>query len=100
MASATSSQPPENLTRNGNNDGKPQAKEKEGIRDQKESKGDDKDSGTVGGRRAPGTCLLKSQEIPTLSITSGGLEAHIQYMKDHALIAKFVGFWPMEKDLI
>ena len=54
----------------------------------------------MGGRRAPGSCHPKSQEIPTLSINSDGLEAHIQYMKDHALIAKFVGVWPMEKGLI
>ena len=47
-----------------------------------------------------GTCLPKTKEIPSLTIRSEGLAEHIQYMKDHALISKFVGFWPMEKDLI
>ena len=53
-----------------------------------------------GGHRAPGTCLPKSKEIPSLAIRSEGLASHIEYMKGHALIAKFIGFWPMEKDLI
>ena len=67
---------------------------------QKDTKGDDKGKGIVGGWRAPSTCLLKSQKISTLTIKSNGLEMNIQYMKHHALIAKFVGFWPMEKNLI
>ena len=100
MVSITSSQSPKNLTRIDSKDGNLQAKDKEGIRGQTINRDDDKDSGTVGGRRAPGTYHPKSQEILSLSINSDGLEAHIQYMKDHALIAKFVGFWPMEKDLI
>ena len=67
---------------------------------QEGKRGDDKGKGAVGGRRAPGTCLPKSKEILTLNMKSEGLEAHIQYMRDHALIAKFVGIWPMEKNLI
>ena len=67
---------------------------------QKNIKGNDKGIGTMGGCREPGTCLLKSQDIPSLKIKSDGLEAHIQYMKDHALIAKIVGICTMEKNLI
>ena len=33
-------------------------------------------------------------------IKSDRLESHIQYMKDHALLAKFVGIWPLEKALV
>ena len=29
-----------------------------------------------------------------------GMEAHIQYMKDHTLIAKFIGIWPSERSLV
>lgn len=45
-----------------------------------------------GGHRVPSTCILKSQEILAMTIKLDELEEHIQYMKDHALIAKFVGF--------
>lgn len=77
MASVTTSQSLESLTRIGSKDEDLQANEKEGNRGQASSKDDNKDSGTVGGHRAPGTCHPKSQEIPTLSINSDGLEAPI-----------------------
>ena len=100
MASATTSQPSAALTDNGNKDVNPTERGNEWNAGQKDIQGDDKGIGTAGVRRAPGTCLPKSQEIPALPIKSDGLEADIQYMKDHALIAKFVGIWPMEKNLI
>lgn len=62
--------------------------------------GDDKVTGIGMSRRTLGKSLPRSSEIPTMTIKSDGLEEHIQYMKDHALIAKFVGIWPIEKDLI
>jgi hypothetical protein len=62
--------------------------------------GDDKGTGTGMGRRTPRKCLPKSSEILTMPIKSKGLEANIQYMKDHALKAKFVGIWPIEKNVI
>lgn len=52
------------------------------------------------GSRQSGSCLPKSKVTPSLVIRSEGLANHIEYMKDHVLIAKFIGFWPMEKDLI
>ena len=52
------------------------------------------------GSRQPCSCLPKSKVTPSLVIRSEGLANHIEYMKDHALIAKFIGFWPMEKDPI
>lgn len=57
-------------------------------------------SDPIGGSRIYGTCLPKSKVTPSLTIRSKGLASHIEYMKDHALIAKFIGFWHMEKDLI
>lgn len=51
------------------------------------------------GQRQPGQCLPKSSATPKLIIKSDGLVAHIQYMKDHVLIAKFISIWPMEKTL-
>lgn len=55
---------------------------------------------SVKGCRKPGQCLPKSNKIPTMIIKSEGLESHIQYMKDHALIAKFVGIWPPKRTLV
>ena len=51
-------------------------------------------------KRKSGQCLPKASVIPELIIKSKGLDAHIQYMKDHALIAKCVGIWPQEKYLV
>ena len=52
------------------------------------------------GSRPLGSCLPKSKIMPSLIIRSEGLASHIEYMKDHALIAKFIGYWPIKKDLI
>ena len=35
-------------------------------------------------------CIPKAREFPTLQIQVEGLRSHIQHMKDHALIGKFV----------
>lgn len=43
------------------------------------------------GLRRPGQCLPKASITPNITIKSEGLDAHIQYMKDRALIEKFVG---------
>ena len=52
------------------------------------------------GQRKPGQCLPKSKITSKLIIKSDGLESHIQYMKDHALIANFVGIWLIKKALV
>jgi len=51
------------------------------------------------GRRGPGQCIPKTVEIPSLALKSENLRKKIQYMKDHALIGKFIGIWPNEKAL-
>jgi len=56
--------------------------------------------GLVKGSQKPGQCLPKSSEISEMTIKLEGLASHIQYMKDHALITKFVGIWPPEKALV
>lgn len=34
-----------------------------------------------------------------INLPSHQVNAQIQFMKDHALIGKFIGFWPTEKAL-
>ena len=100
MASAASKQPSADLTINDSTEGNPMESGDELTMGQDEPKGNNKGTGAIGGRRVLSTCLPKSKEIPALTIKSKGLESHIQYMRDHALIAKFVGIWQMEKNLI
>ena len=44
-----------------------------------------------------GKCTPKAKEIPTMQICTEGLRAHIQHVKDHALLGKFGGIWPSVK---
>jgi len=53
----------------------------------------------VGEPRNPGKCVPKERMVPKLLIRSKSVREDIQYMKDHALIGKFIGMWPMEKSL-
>ena len=48
------------------------------------------------GVRKPGQCVPKVNVTPEINIKWEGMDAHIQYMKDHALIAKFIGIYPLE----
>lgn len=78
-----------------NNNGKTSAGDETGhigAPDSSSEEGDD----LRRGQRKPGQCLPKSRITPELIIKSDGLALHIQYMKDHTLIAKFVGIWPVE----
>lgn len=92
MASASTPQASVVLKNNGSKYGHPSERDNNRNMGQNDPRGDNKSTGPRGSRRAPGTCLPKSQEIQTLTIKSDGLEEHIQYMRDHALIAKFLGF--------
>lgn len=49
--------------------------------------------------RLGGKCLPRAQKKPRYVIPNNKLEEYNCYMKDHALIYKFIGFWPNEKDL-
>lgn len=44
-------------------------------------------------------CLPRAMNKPKFVIPNNRLEEYRSYMKDNALICKFVGFWPVEKDL-
>lgn len=44
-------------------------------------------------------CLPRAQKKPRYVIPNNKLENYRCYMKDHALICKFIGYWPSEKDL-
>ena len=68
--------------------------------DKEQNKEGEKKSDLIGGSRPLSSCLPKSKITPSLIIRSEGLASHIEYIKDQALIAKFIGFCPMEKDLI
>ena len=56
--------------------------------------------GSKRGQRKPGQCLPKSWIILEMIVKLDGLEFHIQYMKDNALLAKFVGIWLLERALV
>ena len=52
------------------------------------------------GTRRMGQCVPKSNTVPRLQIKSDRIREEIQYMKERALIGKFVGIWPTEKMLV
>ena len=52
------------------------------------------------GIRRTGQCVSKSKTVPKLQIKSERVREDIQYMKERALIGKFVGIWPTEKTLV
>lgn len=45
------------------------------------------------------TCKPVATDTPTVEFPSHRINARIQYMRDHALIGKFIGIWPTEKAL-
>lgn len=48
----------------------------------------------------PSHCLPKTKAIPKLQIKSERFRDNVQYLKDHALIGKFVGIWPYKKNMV
>lgn len=44
-------------------------------------------------------CKPIAAERPKIELPSQEINERMQYMKDHALIGKFIGFWPTEKAL-
>ena len=49
-------------------------------------------------QRTSSTYPSKMAETPRYEIRPGSLGENIQYMKDYAIIAKFIGTWPNEQD--
>jgi hypothetical protein len=48
----------------------------------------------------PGKCIPQSDKPPRYIINSTRVGEHTQFMKEHALIRKFLGLWPSERDLM
>jgi hypothetical protein len=47
----------------------------------------------------PGKCIPQMEKPPRYLISSTRVGEHTQFMKEHALIGKFLGLWPTERDL-
>jgi hypothetical protein len=47
----------------------------------------------------PGKCIPQLEKSPRYLISSTRVGEHTQFMKEHALIGKFLGLWPTERDL-
>jgi hypothetical protein len=48
----------------------------------------------------PGKCIPQAPQAPKYIISSPRIEEQKQYMRDYALVGKFLGLWPSERDLI
>ena len=59
-----------------------------------------KDGAGEGKRSGVGGCLPKAQSIPSIQIRSESIREKIEMWKEKALIEKFVGVWPREKDVV
>ena len=46
-----------------------------------------------------GKCILQMEKPPRYLISSNRVGEHMQFMREHALIGKFLGLWPAERDL-
>jgi hypothetical protein len=55
---------------------------------------------TTSTRWIPGKCIPQVPQSPKYIISSPGIEEQKQYMRDYALVGKFLGLWPSERDLI
>jgi len=45
------------------------------------------------------TCRPVAKERPRIELPRDKIEKRIEYMRDHAIIGKFIGFWPTERAL-
>jgi hypothetical protein len=50
-------------------------------------------------RWEPGKCIPQTEKPPRYLISSTRVGEHMQFMREHALIGKFLGLWPAERDL-
>jgi len=62
-------------------------------------KGTDQKATTSQPKASSATCIPKTVEQMKVDLPSQRMNNQIQFMKDHALIGKFLGFWPIEKAL-
>eukprot|EP00253_Pinus_taeda_P036581 PITA_36581 len=55
--------------------------------------------GNLWQKRMRGKCLPRAQKQPRYMVPNNKLEEYSCYMRDHALIYRFVGYWPSEREL-
>jgi hypothetical protein len=48
----------------------------------------------------PAKCIPQAPIAPKYVIKSARVGEHTQFMKDHALIGKNLGIWPLERDFM
>ena len=48
----------------------------------------------------PGKCIPQAPQAPKYVISSPRIEEQKQFMRDYALVGKFLGLWPSERDMI
>jgi hypothetical protein len=64
----------------------------------------DPDKGTAPAKATapwiPGKCIPQAPQAPKYLVCSPRIEEQKQYMRDNALVGKFLGLWPSERDLI
>ena len=70
------------------------------LKDGEGSSGVTKEETNNQGTRRTRKCVPKSKMVLKLQMKSERVKEDIQYMKEHALIGKFVGIWPTEKTLV
>jgi len=79
-----------------NNETNPSAAARE-VNDK--GKGVNQGSPTSQPKASSATCIPKAAERIKVDLPSHRINNEIQFMQDHALIGKFLGFWPTEKAL-
>lgn len=62
-------------------------------------KGIDQNASTSLPKVFSATCIPKTSKRTKIDLPSHRINSQIQYMRDHALIGKFLGLWPTEKAL-
>ena len=62
-------------------------------------KGDKQGTSKKPKKASSSTCKPIATERHKIELPSHRINVQIQYMKDHALIGKFIGYWPTEKAL-
>lgn len=78
------------------------AGEASGSGSQNEARANNKEAPVMGKlwqMKTRGKCLPRENKKPRYVIPNNMLEEYNSYMKDHALICKFVGYWPNEREL-
>ena len=69
-------------------------------KDREGTSGANKETTTKRENGKAGKCVPKSKTVPKLQIKSDRIREDINYMKERALIRKFVRFWPTDKTLV